>query len=71
MRSARLVDSTASRQVRPAPDETAQARWGLRAWLDSAAAAGLDVQAYSGHSLRAGFVTQAKLKGKPEDAVMR
>jgi integrase len=37
----------------------------------AAAAAGLDASRYSGHSLRAGFVTQAKLKGKAEDAIMR
>jgi integrase len=37
----------------------------------AATAAGLDASRFSGHSLRAGFVTQAKLKGKAEDAIMR
>lgn len=32
---------------------------------------GLDPAAYSGHSLRAGFVTQAKLKRKDEASIMR
>jgi integrase len=36
----------------------------------SAVAAGLDAETFSGHSLRAGFVTQAKLKGRAEDAIM-
>ncbi len=35
------------------------------------AAVGLDPAAFSGHSLRAGFVTQAKLKRKDEAAIMR
>lgn len=37
----------------------------------SVAAVGLDGSLYSGHSLRAGFVTQAKLKRKDEAAIMR
>jgi integrase len=37
----------------------------------AAAAAGLEPEAFSGHSLRAGFVTQAKLRGKAEDSIMR
>lgn len=35
------------------------------------AAAGFEAQDFSGHSLRAGFVTQAKLKSKDEAAIMR
>jgi integrase len=35
------------------------------------AAAGLDPAAYAGHSLRAGFATQAYLNGVPELAIMR
>ena len=37
----------------------------------AAFAAGLDPSAFSGHSLRAGFVTQAKLKRKDEASIMR
>lgn len=37
----------------------------------TAAAAGLEPAQFSGHSLRAGFVTSAKLKGKAEDSIMR
>lgn len=37
----------------------------------SAGAAGLDGSVFSGHSLRAGFVTQAKLKRKDEASIMR
>ena len=37
----------------------------------AAAAAGLEAATFSGHSLRAGFVTQAKIKGRAEDAIMR
>jgi integrase len=37
----------------------------------AAAAAGLDPQAYAGHSLRAGFATQAFLNGVTEVAIMR
>ena len=37
----------------------------------AAEAAGLDPSAFSGHSLRAGFVTQAKLKRKDEASIMR
>ena len=37
----------------------------------AAAAAGLDPAAYAGHSLRAGFATQAYLNGVPELAIMR
>lgn len=37
----------------------------------TAGAAGLAPELYSGHSLRAGFVTQAKLKRKDESAIMR
>lgn len=37
----------------------------------AAALAGLDSALYSGHSLRAGFVTQAKLKNKDEASIMR
>ncbi|MDD9947825.1 MAG: site-specific integrase [Myxococcales bacterium] len=37
---------------------------------DSAARAGLDPTQFSGHSLRAGFVTTATLNGAPEAAVM-
>jgi integrase len=37
----------------------------------AAVAAGLDGSAFSGHSLRAGFVTQAKLKRKDEASIMR
>ncbi|RMD96339.1 MAG: integrase [Bacteroidetes bacterium] len=36
-----------------------------------AAAAGLDPRAYSGHSLRAGFATQAARAGVPERIIMR
>jgi integrase len=35
------------------------------------AAAGFDSANYSGHSLRAGLVTQATLNGVPEGAIMR
>lgn len=37
----------------------------------SVEAVGLDAATFSGHSLRAGFVTQAKLKRKDEVAIMR
>lgn len=37
----------------------------------AAKAAGLAPALYSGHSLRAGFVTQAKMRGKDEAAIMR
>lgn len=37
----------------------------------AAEAAGLDPSVFSGHSLRAGFVTQAKLKRKDEASIMR
>ena len=37
----------------------------------AAAAAGLDPAGYAGHSLRAGFATQAYLNGVPELAIMR
>jgi integrase len=37
----------------------------------AAVAAGLDPAAYSGHSLRAGFVTAAKLARKDEASIMR
>jgi integrase len=37
----------------------------------SVAAVGLDPKTFSGHSLRAGFVTEAKLKRKDEAAIMR
>ena len=37
----------------------------------AAAAAGLDPAVYAGHSLRAGFATQAYLNGVPELAIMR
>lgn len=37
----------------------------------AAGAAGLEAATFSGHSLRAGFVTQAKIKGRAEDAIMR
>ena len=36
----------------------------------AALAAGLDPGLYAGHSLRAGLVTQAKLAGKSDDAIM-
>ncbi len=36
-----------------------------------AAAAGLDPAKYAGHSLRAGFVTQAAMNGVPEIAIMK
>jgi len=36
-----------------------------------ARAAGLDPRAYSGHSLRAGFATQAARAGVPERIIMR
>jgi integrase len=36
-----------------------------------AVAAGLDGASYSGHSLRAGFVSAAKIRGKNEAAIMR
>ena len=37
----------------------------------AARAAGLDAKLYAGHSLRAGFATQAYLNGAPELAIMR
>ena len=37
----------------------------------AAATAGLEPKAFSGHSLRAGFVTQAKLKRKDDASIMR
>jgi integrase len=37
----------------------------------AAAAAGLDPAAYAGHSLRAGFATQAFLNGVSEVSIMR
>lgn len=37
----------------------------------AAASVGLDPSTFSGHSLRAGFVTQAKLSQRAEDAIMR
>lgn len=37
----------------------------------TAGKAGLDPKAFSGHSLRAGFVTQAKLRRKDEASIMR
>jgi integrase len=37
----------------------------------AAAAGGFEPSVFSGHSLRAGFVTQAKLKRKDEASIMR
>jgi len=37
----------------------------------SGVSAGLEASSFSGHSLRAGFVTQAKLKRKDEASIMR
>lgn len=36
-----------------------------------AASAGLDARAFSGHSLRAGLITEAARRGKPERAIMK
>jgi hypothetical protein len=38
---------------------------------NSSAAAGLDPKKYSGHSLRAGLVTQAAMNDIPEHRIMR
>lgn len=43
----------------------------MKAVTDGVKRIGLDPTAYSGHSLRAGFVTQAKRNGATDDEVMR